>query len=129
MIHVPENKWKEVVLSIVQAAAQEQLVQVIRPTTEGPLLLLLVAAEIRISVHHRNPAGAATIREHTKRLHGIVHHQVVPLTLPQAEVLPVLRMVGEVHLREVPDRQAADLRVAEAVVAAADKYKQYNHQR
>lgn len=127
MIHEPVNKWKGVVLSIVQAAAQALPGQIIRPTTEA--LLLHVAAGIRISAHHRNPAGAATIREHTKRLHEIVHHQVVPLILLQVEVLPVLRMVEEVHLREVPDRQAVDLRVAEAVVAVADKYKQYNHQR
>lgn len=133
MIHEPVNKLKDAVLSIVQAAAQAQHVQVIQPTTEVPLLLLHVAAGTLTNVLRQAPVEVAVIRGHTTYLREIARPQEVPhqvlLTLLQAEVLPVLLQAAEVHLREVPDRQAVDLRVAEAVVAAADKYKQYNHQR
>jgi len=117
MIHEPENRLKIVVLAVAQVVAQIQH----------------VAAGTLTNVLRQAPVEEAVIREHTRHLHEVVQQQEVPLqvaphTQLQAEVLPVLLQVAEVHLREVPDRQAADLRVAEAVVAAADKYKQYNHE-
>lgn len=124
MIHEPENRLKIEVLVVAQAVTQIQ--------HDREVLLLRVAMEISTNVLHRTLAEAIVIQEHTRHLQEVVQqqevpHQVVPHTQLQAEVLPVLQ-AAEVHLREVPDRQAADLRVAEAVVAAADKYKQYNHE-
>ena len=133
MIHEPENRLKIVVLVVAQVVAQIQHVREVLLIIEAALLLQHVAAGTLTNVLRQAPVEVAVIREHTRRLHEVVQQQEVPLqvaphTQLQAEVLPVLLQVAEVHLREVPDRQAADLRVAEAVVAAADKYKQYNHE-
>jgi len=133
MIHEPENRLKIVVLAVAQVVAQIQHVREVLLIIEAALLLQHVAAGTLTNVLRQAPVEEAVIREHTRHLHEVVQQQEVPLqvaphTQLQAEVLPVLLQVAEVHLREVPDRQAADLRVAEAVVAAADKYKQYNHE-
>ena len=127
MIHEPENRLKIVVLVVAQVVAQIQHVREVLLIIEAALLLQHVAAGTLTNVLRQAPVEVAVIREHTRRLHEVVQQQEVPLqvaphTQLQAEVLPVLLQVAEVHLREVPDRQAADLRVAEAVVAAADKY-------
>lgn len=119
MIHEPANKWKDGVPSIVQVTAQALHAQPIPPTTEAPHLQHVAARTPTNALPHPQ-AEAVAIREHTRHLHALVlqevpRQQVVPPTLLQVEVLPVLL-------------QAADLRVAEAVVAAADNYKQYNHE-
>lgn len=132
MIHEPENRLKIEVLVVAQAVTQIQHDREVLLIIEAALLLQHVAAGTLTNVLRQAPVEAAVIREHTRRLHEVVQQQEVPhqvlLTLLQAEVLPVLLQAAEVHLREVPDRQAADLRVGEAVVAAADEYKQYNHE-
>ena len=118
MIHEPVNKWKDGVPSIVQVTAQALHAQPIPPTTEAPHLQHVAARTPTNALPHPQ-AEAVAIREHTRHLRAVVlqevPRQVVPPTLLQVEVLPVLL-------------QAADLRVAEAVVAAADNYKQYNHE-
>lgn len=120
MIHEPENRLKTVVLVVDQVVTQIQ--------HDRAVLLQHVAAGTLTNVLRQAPVEVAVIREHTRHLQEVVQQQEVPLqvaphTQLQAEALPVLLQAAEVHLREVPDRRAADHLAAEVVVVVADKYK------